>query len=297
MSDCVSNLKEIIEPPNVLYATLKERARLIPKYVHLGPPDLCYLVKEQRGGIFGNTSYLGYYHYVYGVDCSSSASIAVYINSLIKAQEKDGWMKKQKFKIVKAIFCIYDPMTRLDVRVEVNIPGGTNAYSMTHENVKAPITGIEWNFVFVSSILRAFNPQYSNCLRIVNELETKQDFSDFLLVVGSLHKAGYSNSFVETDVTNSSVCSYLLNEVCTYLREKKRINELIEFMEPYTKEDPALMAPVVDALFEIGKLKESIIALAENLTEYPMLAPLLIKQADAFIKYEYYEYALKIAKI
>lgn len=37
--------------------------------------------------------------------------------------------------------------------------------------------------------------------------------------------------------------------------------------------------------------------LARNLTTYPMLAPLLLKQAEAFLKYEYYEYGLKIAKI
>ena len=84
MSDCIENCKEIIEPCSNLFLTLKSRALMIPQYTHLGPPDMVYLVKEQKGGIFGAASHWGYYHYVYGVDCSSSASIAVYINSLIK---------------------------------------------------------------------------------------------------------------------------------------------------------------------------------------------------------------------
>jgi hypothetical protein len=50
----------------------------------MGPADLCYLVKEHKGGILSATTWTGYFHYVYGIDCSSSASVAVYINNLIK---------------------------------------------------------------------------------------------------------------------------------------------------------------------------------------------------------------------
>lgn len=84
MSDCIANLWEIIEPENWLFKVLKERCELIPSYSNLGPADLCYLVKEHKGGILSSTTRAGYYHHVYGIDCSSSASVAVYINNLIK---------------------------------------------------------------------------------------------------------------------------------------------------------------------------------------------------------------------
>jgi len=42
--------------------------------------------------------------------------------------------------------------------VEVSIPGGTNVYAVDEENTKIPISGIQWNFVFMSSILRSFSP-------------------------------------------------------------------------------------------------------------------------------------------
>jgi len=84
MSDCISNLREIIEPESRLFRVLRERCELIPAYQNMGPADLCYLVKEHKGGYLSATTRTGYFHYVYGVDCSSSASVAVYINSLIK---------------------------------------------------------------------------------------------------------------------------------------------------------------------------------------------------------------------
>lgn len=91
---------------------LRERSQLIPQYSNLGPADLCYLVKEHKGGILSPTTRTGYYHYVYGIDCSSSASVAVYINNLIKGQETEGWMKKRTFKVINAIFCIFDIVLR-----------------------------------------------------------------------------------------------------------------------------------------------------------------------------------------
>lgn len=165
----------------------------------------------------------------------------MYVNSLIKLQEKDGWMKKQKVKIIKAIFCIYDPVSKIDVRVEVSIPGGTNVYSVDQDNVKAPLTDIQWNVVFISSILRSFNPCAANCLRIENELQTREEFKDFLLVSGSLHKAGHSNIFVEYDPKANSVNAFLLSEIAKYLRRNRRINELIRFLNPLIEEEPALV--------------------------------------------------------
>lgn len=84
MSDCIQNVREIIEPEARLFWVLKERCELIHTYTNYGPADLCYLVKEHKGGILSPTTRTGYFHHVYGVDCSSSASVAVYINSLIK---------------------------------------------------------------------------------------------------------------------------------------------------------------------------------------------------------------------
>ena len=84
--------------------------------------------------------------------------------------------------MIKAIFCIYDIVLKRDVRVEITFPGGTHVYAIDEQNQKQPINGIEWNFVFMSSILRSFVPARAPAMRIVNELETRDLFRDFCLV-------------------------------------------------------------------------------------------------------------------
>ena len=57
------------------------------------------------------------------------------------------------------------------------------------------------------------------------------------------------------------------------------------------------MSHICDVELSVDKNKEAIIMLAEKIKDYPYLVPLLLKQAQAFIKSEYYEYALKLSKI
>ena len=63
------------------------------------------------------------------------------------------------------------------------------------------------------------------------------------------------------------------------------------------EEDPLIVTHVSDVLLSVDKNKEAILLLAEKIREFPYLVPLLLKQAQAFIKSEYYEYAYKLSKI
>ncbi len=63
------------------------------------------------------------------------------------------------------------------------------------------------------------------------------------------------------------------------------------------EEDPLVVTHVSDVLLSVDKNKEAILLLAEKIREYPYLVPLLLKQAQAFLKSEYFEYAYKLSKI
>lgn len=63
------------------------------------------------------------------------------------------------------------------------------------------------------------------------------------------------------------------------------------------EDDPLIVTHVSDVLLAVDKNKEAILLLAEKIREYPYLVPLLLKQAQSFIKSEYYEYAYKLSKI
>lgn len=103
-----SHIFETIEPESCLYQQMNQRAIDIPKYEFFGPCDMCYLVKELKGGLLSSKSQkAGFFHHVYGVDCSSSASVAAYLKSLISKQETNS-----KVRIIKGIFCMYDAINK-----------------------------------------------------------------------------------------------------------------------------------------------------------------------------------------
>ena len=64
----------------------------------------------------------GFYHYVYGVDTSSSACVAAYITDCINLHHNKYANKKKDDvveRVIKGTFCIYDIVTKRDIRVEI----------------------------------------------------------------------------------------------------------------------------------------------------------------------------------
>jgi hypothetical protein len=107
--------------------SLIARTEALATFRELGPPDLCHVVKST--GRAGQRD-LGSYHYVSGIDTSSSASLAAYINSLTYSiEEPQAWFTKgPTWKVKNGCFCCFNAFSRVDVRVDVKIPGGVNAY-------------------------------------------------------------------------------------------------------------------------------------------------------------------------
>ena len=123
----------------------------------LGPPDLVHVVKCSDSG----EKCIYCYHYVIGVDVSSSASIAVYINSLINdsscgsvnTKNKFGKANKSKWKVREVLYCTWNPFTGSDVRVEAKIPGGVRAFAYTSKGT-AVLENEQWIGVQVAGVLR-----------------------------------------------------------------------------------------------------------------------------------------------
>jgi hypothetical protein len=69
---------EIYEEDEI-FAAVDARTESLQSLRELGPPDLVYLVKQPKTNANRQT---GVYHHVTGVDASSSASLAAYVNTL-----------------------------------------------------------------------------------------------------------------------------------------------------------------------------------------------------------------------
>jgi len=87
----------------------------------------------------------------------------------------------------------------------------------------------------------------------------------------------------------------MIQKISDYFIRKKRIDQILHFLTDLRFDDPLITSHICDVLIGVDKHKEAILLLAEKVKEFPYLIPLLIKQAQAFIKMEYYEYALKLA--
>ena len=66
-----------------LHSTIEARSESLQTLRELGPPDLVHLIKQP---IKSTTRQIGVYHHVTGIDASSSASLAAYINTLTYSQ-------------------------------------------------------------------------------------------------------------------------------------------------------------------------------------------------------------------
>jgi hypothetical protein len=113
----------------------------------LGPPDLVYLVKQSQKAA---GKQIGVYHHVTGIDASSSASLAAYVNTLTyNAADKT-------HKVVSGLYCCYNAFSHLDMRVEVKIPGSVESYCMDERGDRRVATESLWLETFLCAVLRAY---------------------------------------------------------------------------------------------------------------------------------------------
>lgn len=138
---------EIIEDDDIGLA-IDARTESLPGLRELGPPDLVHLTKQS---IKGSAKQTGVYHHVTGIDASSSASLAAYVNTLtFNPADKS-------HKVVSGLYCCYNAFSHLDMRVEVKIPGGVESYCVDERGDRRVATDELWLETFLCSVLRAYS--------------------------------------------------------------------------------------------------------------------------------------------
>ncbi|KAI9367255.1 Chs5p-Arf1p-binding proteins-domain-containing protein [Aspergillus egyptiacus] len=137
---------EIYEEEDLL-AAVDARTEALQNLRELGPPDLVYLVKQPKTN---STRQTGVYHHVTGIDASSSASLAAYVNTLVSSP-----LDKTN-KVVSGIYCCYNAFSHLDMRVEVKIPGSLESYCIDERGDKRVATDELWLETFLCGVLRAY---------------------------------------------------------------------------------------------------------------------------------------------
>ncbi|PLW39506.1 hypothetical protein PCASD_07662 [Puccinia coronata f. sp. avenae] len=316
MSDHLKDVPEFFEVE--LGESLISRTEFLNSFRELGPPDLCHLIKTtSKPGSKASTTTngaerdLGSYHYVSGADASSSASLAAYLNSLTYSIEESGsWLGgwgggagKGPWRIRSGCYCCFNAFSRVDVRVEVKIPGGVDAYLIDLRGEKHEPTPAIWTETYVSAILRAIlyadDPNYRLAgFRKIDPITTPEGEQRFLRAVQDVFFKGWQlGSDPEIQVA-TVISNHLTTGIMKYFGDGFRWGPAVNLFEKLAVKEVEVAALLAQAYLGMNEEVKAVQVLHRALEDMPQSYALLHVQSD-FLRSkggQYTDWALKLAR-
>ncbi|KAI8978522.1 Chs5p-Arf1p-binding proteins-domain-containing protein [Pilobolus umbonatus] len=276
------------------------RTDALGTFHELGPPDLCHIFKtNSKPGV----KEIGSYHYVSGVDASSSASLAAYLNSLTYSMDdSQSWFTKSNaWRIRSGIYCCYNAFSRVDLRVEVKIPGGVESYYVDVRGERHEANATHWQETYLSAILRATLYSDDSFYRLagyrkldpITDVKAEQRF---LEAAESLFwKGSQLGSKPEIQVA-TSVHNYLTDGLMKYFADGYRYQPAIDFFRRLHKLDPQVGALLAQVYINQNEEIQAIRVLHDDMKLSAMSFPLTHVQIDFLRSKGDYNRALQLAK-
>ncbi|ORY94733.1 Chs5p-Arf1p-binding proteins-domain-containing protein [Syncephalastrum racemosum] len=298
MSDSLKDVPEFFE--NEIGEGITARTDALGTFRELGPPDLCHIIKTNaKPGV----REVGSYHYVSGVDASSSATLAAYLNSLTYSMdESQSWFSKSNaWRIRSGIYCCFNAFSRVDVRVEVKIPGGVESYYVDIRGERHEATAAIWQETYLSAVLRAILYSDDSYYRLagyrkIDPITSLQGEAKFLEAVEALFWKGWQLGSKPEIQVATSVHNHLTAGVMKYFGDSFRYGPAIELFEKLQKKDPEVGALLAESYIGANEETKAVKTLYEDLKLTSMSYPLLHVQVDFLRSKGEYDKALKLAK-
>ncbi|KAF9492571.1 chaps-domain-containing protein [Pleurotus eryngii] len=280
--------------------SLTARTECLSTFRELGPPDLCHVVKST--GKSGQRD-LGSYHYVSGVDASSSASLAAYINSLTYAiEDNSAWFSKSPvWKVRNGCYCCFNAFSRVDIRVDVKIPGGVNAYVIDLRGERHEATPEIWQETYVSAILRAIlysdDPNYwLEAYRKLDPITTPEGELRFLQAAEALFSKGWQvGSDPEIQVA-TVVSNHLTAGISKYFGDSGRWQPAANLFEKLSTREPEVASLLARSYIGMNEEVKAVQIMALAIKHIPQSYTLLHAQCDFLRSKGKYDWALKLAR-
>ncbi|KAN0083132.1 ChAPs (Chs5p-Arf1p-binding proteins) domain containing protein [Elaphomyces granulatus] len=289
------NWNRIYEDDDV-YAAIDARTESLQHLRELGPPDLVYLVKQPKTNPNRQT---GVYHHVTGVDASSSASLAAYVNTLTYSP-----VDKQH-KVVSGIYCCYNAFSHLDMRVEVKIPGSLDSYCIDERGDKRVATDALWLETFLCAILRAYS--YADDgggdtikkivgVRRFNPVTNTEMEQKFLDAAEKLFFIGRQLSSDPVTQVPNTVANHLTSGLLKYIHTTGRYASGINLFEKLRERDVEVSSLLAKILVAADEEVQAVRLMHDALQDVPMDYSLLDTQAAFCLSKGKGELALECAK-
>jgi len=287
--------------------SMKTRTNTIDKINELGPPDLCYILKTNNKINANESSY----HYILGNNASSSASLATYINKLINSVENrtSSWLPLSSWRIANGIYCCYNAFSKVDIRVEVQIPGGVVCYMIDSNKKRCTIIDESlWNEAYVSAILRAIlydddyikngndNFEIISGIKRINLFENEEDEDDFLKAAKIIYDTGKYNLGHNDEAIKSTISNnYLTQAIIKYFTNVKKQDKAIKFFQEIYEINPEIGSVISKLYFESNRGIQGIQTLHKAIQGGCQSYELLITQANFLREKGRFKDALSLA--
>ncbi|CAG9332538.1 BUD7_4 [Blepharisma stoltei] len=256
----------------------------------LGQPDLCYFICEtRRPGLIKylkKSSTKAYYHFVYGLNTSSSENIQNYLKSFEKT------MKKSKWKISTMYYCVYDLFSKFDLRIEITGTAETH-YLINCQSKRIQAGNIHWQGAYVSSVLRFLYTEPIPGSRLLDGPLTVNEVENFVEISAQfLDRVG----FVIGD--NNDTCKYrenlLFAKFSNYLLKYKRFKQHNSFFRKLSQKDPMMVFYLCKSYIKLRRFEEIIDITTCQISITPFAFPLYFLKAYAHYRLNEYKEARSI---
>ncbi|KAI9703487.1 MAG: hypothetical protein M1820_005791 [Bogoriella megaspora] len=263
----------------------------------LGPPDLVHLVKQPTKSATAKPA--GVYHHVTGVDASSSASLAAYINTLTYSPFD------KSHKVISGLYCCYNAFSRLDMRVQVQIPGTVESYCIDERGDKRVASEELWLETYLCSVLRAYSYADDGAgdtvkrivgVRRFNPITSTEAEHKFLDAAERLFFNGWQlGSDPEIQVPNL-VSNHLATGLLQYIHTTGRYASGINLFEKLRTRDPEISSLLARVFVSADEEVKAVQLLHEAVQDLPMDYSILDCQAEFLRSKGRGDLALEIAK-
>ncbi|KAK0721646.1 bud site selection protein [Lasiosphaeria miniovina] len=270
----------------VIHEAIDARTESLIALRELGPPDLVHLLKQP---LRNPTKQIGVYHHVTGVDASSSASLAAYVNTLTYKEFGQG----ATAKTVEGTYCCYNAFSRVDMRVHAPFPGSVESYCIDERGEKRKATDELWLETYLCSVLRAYSYADDGSgdtikkimgVRRFNPVTSTETEHRFLSSAEQLFFRGWQLGSDAVVQVPNAVSNHLTTGILKYFHTTGRYASGINLFEKLRSQNVEVASLLAKVLFMGNEEVEGVRVLHEALKEHPMDYVMLDTQAEFLLK-------------
>lgn len=208
------------------------------------------------------------------MDASSSAALAAYINSLnYELSQPNSWLSSP-WHVRSGTYCCFNAFSRIDIRVEVRIPGGVQAYVVDLRGEHHAPSPEVWQEVYLSALLRSIyyadDPNYRlSGYRKLDPISSPEAEHRFLQAAENLFFKGWQlGSDPEIQVA-TVVKNHLAQGILKYFGDANRMELAVNLFEKLYARESECAALVAQAYLTMNEEIKAVTVMHEAL-----LAPL-----------------------